>query len=306
MRRPVLLIFVNAMILMVVFTLLLQSLVIVRRLAVAQSVTGKVEVQRSGRGDYRALASRDMIKTGDVIRSGLDGTAEFKWADGTRWKMLPNTELTIKKAAFNAVKRTEQCHLMLRSGKVFVRITKSLSPASQFEVETPTTSVAVRGTIFSVGVQNSQTSVAVFKGEVQVKGQHPNNTTIIESGEALISDGTSMYKQSDQKEQAAFAQQISIIKPYLQANLGEQEGNEVLVKGETEAGNEVMVNDQKLKVLGNGVFRKSVSLPADGKFVIVSTDKHGVASTIVQTLNVAHSKVTPVNSGPSCEATAAP
>lgn len=285
MRRPVLLIFINAMILIVIFALLTQSLVVIQRLAVAQTVQGHVEVQRGGRGTFRTLAQRDAIKTGDIVRSGSDGSAEFKWADGTRWKIMPGTEITVKKSTSHMVKRADQSQLKLSSGKVFVRIMKTLAPSSRFEVETPTAVAAVRGTIFSVEVVGGKTEVAVFKGEVKVSsGEASQSTTVLPGHQAVTSEAATLKTRADAASLSEFAQQPSIVKPELSAEVEKLDDGKILVSGETEAGDIITINGEGVKVLGNGMFRRQMRAPANGAFTITSVDKHGAKTTVTKSL----------------------
>lgn len=285
MRRPALLIFINAMILVVIFALLTQSLIVVQRLAVAQTVAGRVEVQRAGRGHFRALSLRDAIKTGDIVRCGPDGVAEFKWADGTRWKVMPNTQISVKKSTSHLVKRTDQSQLKLSSGKVFVRIVQTLAPSSKFEVETPGAVAAVRGTIFSVQVAGDKTEVAVFKGQVKVSSTDASQSTTVASGqEAVTSDGGALQTRIDAASQADFQKQTSIIKPELWAELEKSDDGKIVVSGQTEAGDIVTINGEGVKVLGNGAFRRPLNAPAGGIFTITSVDKHGAKTVVTKSL----------------------
>lgn len=287
MRRPTLLIFINAMILIVVFTLLTQSLVIVQRIAKADKVSGLVEVRRSNKGEWKALSQGGLIKTGDVVRAGRDGQAEFKWADGTRWKIMPLTEIVVKKSTYNMVKKADQSQLQLTTGKVFIRIIKALKPASKFEVETPTAVAAVRGTIFSVEVKDGKTEVAVFKGKVKVSsdgnGGHEEN--VITPGVAAVSCSPGeLLKENGAAQAADFQKQTTIVQPTLEASVKTLQDGGFLVSGNTEAGNSLTVNGKKARVLGNGTFRYRVSAKKISSFAVVSTDKHGGSASKVLTV----------------------
>jgi len=284
MRRPVLLIFVNAMILIVVFALLAQSLVIVQRLAKADKVSGLVEVSRSDKGEWKPLDTDSLIKTGDRVRSGNDGTAEFRWADGTRWKIMPATEIKVGKSTYNMVQKADQSQLQLTTGKVFIRIIKALQPTSKFEVETPTAVAAARGTVFSVEVKNGKTSVAVLKGEVQVSSVGAGDIakdTLLPGKAAVSTYAGDLHQQNAASELAAFANQTSIVQPDLSAQAKPISGNRILVSGTTEAGNRVTINGKKVRVLGNGQFLYRALAETTSIFKIISTDKHGVRATQV-------------------------
>lgn len=291
MRRPVLLIFVNAMILIVVFALLTQSLVVIQRIAKADKVTGLVEVQRSGKGEWKMLSTGGLIKTGDVVRSSKDGVAEFKWADGTRWKIMPVTQIKVKKSTYNVVKKADQSQLELSTGKVFIRIIKALGPSSKFEVRTPTAVAAVRGTIFSVEVKNGKTEVAVLKGKVWLssdsKNAHANDEIV--PGKVCISNmAGSLSETSDPAAVSDFSKQTSIVLPQLDAEIKPLQEDRILISGSTEAGNAVLVNDKKVRVLGNGVFMFRAPIGKAQTYNVVAIDKHGARTTKVLSLAPRH------------------
>ena len=275
MRKPVLLIFVNAMILIVVFVLLAQSLFIVQRIAQAGDVRGRVEVQRAGAGQFAALASNQTVAVGDVVRTGKDGSAEFTWADKTRWRLAPDTQLTIAKASANSAKKAEVSLFKLDAGKVFVRIVKSLTPDSKFEVQTPTAVAAVRGTVFSVEIVNGQTRVETFAGHVKVSAG--GREEMVDPGR----EGTAGAGQIalDKASGADFRAQPDLIRPGLDVRV-KALGNGAIVQGATEAGDVLKIDGKAAQVLGNGAFVQRVKLaPGHNQWTVVSTDKHGATSS---------------------------
>ena len=275
MRKPVLLIFVNAMILIVVFVLLAQSLFIVQRVAQVGQAQGRVEVQRGGAGEFKALASTEMVAVGDVVRTGKDGSAEFTWADKTRWKVAPNTRLTITKASANSTKKAEISLFRLDAGKVFVRIVKSLTPDSKFEIETPTAVAAVRGTVFSVEVENGKTRVETFAGHVKVTSA--GREAMVDPGQEGIAGAGKIQKEG--ASGAPFRSQPDLIRPELKVR-AKSLGGGAIVQGATEAGNSLTIDGQKVQVLGNGSFVRRAKLqPGHNQWTAQATDKHGAQSS---------------------------
>ncbi len=289
MRKPVLLIFANFAILLVVFALLTQSLFIVQRVAVTEELAGHVDVQRGGRGAFQPVTKKTYIKTNDVLRAGNDGMAEFKWLDGTRLKLTPNTQLTVKKVSYNTIRKSDSSEFKLTSGKVFIRIMKSLTPTSKFEVETPTAVAAVRGTIFSVAVENGKTQIAVYKGQVKVTsgdGKASREKTI-EPGQVALSDKAGELKTDSSKvADAEFESQPSIVRPDLAAEVKPLKNPAMaLLSGQTEAGDKVTINGQPAKVMGNGRFLQRMALkPGQNTFNIVTKDKHGATASLTKTI----------------------
>ena len=269
MRKPVLLIFANAMILIVVFMLMAQSLFVVQRIAQAGEVKGLVEVKR-GDGEFQPLATNAIVAVGDTVRTGRDGSVEFTWADKTRWKLAANTQLTVKKASVN--KKVETSQFRLDAGQVFVRLVKRLAPASRFEIETPTAVAAVRGTVFSVAVDQGQTKVEVFKGQVKVSAQDGGEMMVDPGHEGTT--GAGRVKIADARGEA-FLAQPTLIRPDLELEVRAIQNEFAVLRGSTEVGNTLLVDEKPAKVLGTGAFFKRVKLqPGHNQWKVVAKDKH--------------------------------
>ncbi|HEY0073372.1 MAG TPA: FecR domain-containing protein [Abditibacteriaceae bacterium] len=295
MRRSVYLIFINAMILVVVMALMAQSLFIVKRLAKVESLQGHAWVQRGGNGEFTPLTQSDFIKTTDVISTKKDGEVELKWADGTRLKMAPNSNLTVAQASYNMARKAETSRFQLSSGTIYVRIMKTLSSQSKFEIETPTAKAAVRGTIFMVKVEKGQTEVAVHKGAVRLtsgEGEGQKTRLVMPQTLALSPDSGQIQIERDairQEEiETQFDQQPSIIKPELSARIRQMgDSNRALIQGRSEAGDKITINGQPVSVLGNGAFLYRATLKKGlNHFTIICTDKHGTTCQITKSLSV--------------------
>lgn len=283
MKKPVLLIFVNAMILIVVFTLLAQSLLIVQRIAQTNDVSGIVEVQRRGKGEFKLLANNQTVAVGDVVRTGANGHVEFTWADQTRWKLMPSSQLTVANATMNSAKHAENARFQLDEGKLFVRIVKPIKTGSSFEVSTPNATAKVTGTVFSIEVQPSgATCVESYAGQVQMESD--GHQALLTAGTAGVTgpDAIDMMPMSD----ADFRDEPDLIRPNLSARAQPLQGAAAFVTGSTEAGNTVEINGKRALVLGNGGFGRRCSLePGINQWTIVATDKHGAKSQVCRALN---------------------
>jgi hypothetical protein len=293
MRRPFFLIFVNLGILLVLLAMLTQSLFIVQRVAITEELRGHVDVQRGGRGDFRPLSKDSLVKTNDVVRAAQDGSAEFRWPDGMRMRVTPGTQLAIQKVSFNSAARANSSEFKLDSGKIFVRIVRSLAPNSKFEVETPTAVASVRGTIFSVEVKNGKTQVAVYKGEVKVSSESSSGgkASTITPGQIAVSSTSGVLETlADTSQNAAFEAQKSIITPELRARvLATQDPKTLLIVGQTEAGDNVTIDGKPARVLGNGSYRLRVPIKTDNAYQVKVVDKHGATASIMAKYEAAES-----------------
>ena len=286
MRKPVLLICINAMILIFVFVLLAQSLLIVSRVARAEGVKGVVQVQRASKGEFFALGSGQTVAVGDVVRTGGDGQVEFSWPDQTRWKLTPNTQLTVANATINTARSSENSQFRLDAGKLFVRIVKPIKEGSSFEIRTPTARARVIGTVFSVAaLSGGATRIETFAGRVQLESA--GQSIFVNAGHAATS-GASGARSAilTPISGADFLAQPDLVRPTLSARVQPMNKDVVFVRGTTEAGDTLEINGQRALMLSNGSFaRRFTMTPGHNQWKIVATDKHGAVSSVCRALD---------------------
>lgn len=284
MRKPVLLIFVNACILILVFVLLGQSLFVVQRVARTRAVSGGVALQRGGAGPWQALLMGEVIKSGDVVKTEAGSWAEFGWQNGTRWRLAPESQLKVEKALLNPNKATETANFRLESGTILMRVAGTLGAHSRFEVETPSALIAVRGTVFSVAVERSQTQVRVFQGQVDVYNVNRDKKTTIAPGQKAQASLLELSTTPD-TDPGLPAEQSGFLEPELSSNVRVLKDNKVLLQGRTETGAKLSIDGAQTPVLGNGQFLKRFKIAA-GKtgWKIQSTDKYGAKNEVWQPL----------------------
>ncbi len=137
------------------------------------SFEGEVEIQRAV--DRGAAASATMVKArvdlrarerllpGDTIVTGGNGRLVLGLPDGSQAVIAPKTTVRIEQLDSNP--RT-LFHLL--KGKTRVQIEKLGGQPNPYRINTPTTVIAIRGTIFDVAVDQEQTEVFLLEGEVEV------------------------------------------------------------------------------------------------------------------------------------------
>lgn len=294
MRRPIFLILFNAMILVVVFAFVVQSLIIMQRVAGVAHVSGQVEYQRLGKGAWRRLTTNTILQTNDAVRTvGANSMAELYWIDGTRMRLAPNTTMGIKKCTYNGMKRTETSLFRLNLGKVWVRIVRTLSRPSKFEIETPTAVATVRGTIFSVAVKpGGSTKVSVYDGTVEVISADAALAVAVPHGSYVhvtTPDGTPHVQAFSSDEQREWKKQTGIITPALE--ISEPEDNfrtsqdAVLIRGSIERGATLLLNNEPVRVNRFGKFTKAFRLrPGVNVLVFLVRDQRGAETKVVRTV----------------------
>jgi len=106
------------------------------------------------------------ISQGDVIQQN-SGMSQLRLQDGTVIDLAPGAVLRIDELIIASSDYRVKIHLL--AGKTINRVVRLLGPADYFRISTPSSTAAVRGTVFSVEViTTSSTHVSVDEGIVRV------------------------------------------------------------------------------------------------------------------------------------------
>jgi hypothetical protein len=140
--------------------------------------TGQLSVMR---GNYAwALNTGDSIKPLEMVVTGPDGWGIFQVADGSKFEVYPNS-----KVVFRANRGDWKDLLEVWLGKVRVQIEHFGGLPNNNKVRTPTAVISVRGTIFSVTVedQTQTTLVEDEEGVVAVDNSFRPSQVVLKQGE---------------------------------------------------------------------------------------------------------------------------
>lgn len=137
--------------------------------AVIAALSGKVDVGAA------PAALNASVKEGDAIRTGDDGFVTLRMADGSTLTLQSRSALKLKTARqlvnTGGIGDTQ---VRLDSGRLETRVARQRGPAARYEIETPTSNLGVRGTVFraaSDGGSRSQTEVT--EGRVAAVSSDP-------------------------------------------------------------------------------------------------------------------------------------
>lgn len=135
-------------------------------------LSGSAKVQRGAIGPWLGLSTSAPIYTGDRAVTGDNCRIEVTLAIGGILRIDENSQVDFEEKSGGVT------GVRVWLGRVWSTITKALTPASKFEVATPTAVAAVRGTEFFVDVDGDEagseadnsdgTEVGVIEGEVEV------------------------------------------------------------------------------------------------------------------------------------------
>ncbi len=154
--------------------------------AAIAAYSGTVEVQSGAEGAWRSVEDAGAINTGDEVRTGDDSSVVLSFPDQSKTLMSPYTELSVLKMSLDERVGDKVIILQQQSGRTQNYVQPLLTSASRFEIRTPAATVSVRGTSFTVDVdERGTTSVAVSEGRVQVEAQGVTITLAAGEGTAV-------------------------------------------------------------------------------------------------------------------------
>lgn len=159
-------------------------------------VNGDATITRERVGEMAAYENL-MLQSGDTVAVASESNMRLKLDDDKYLLAEQNTVMNIVADGDDADART---YIDLQKGSVTSEIQNKLKDGASYEVNTPNSIMAVRGTIFRVEVEpkengDSDTKLTVFQGTVGVRAVLADGTILdeevmVEAGEELTIDGT--------------------------------------------------------------------------------------------------------------------
>jgi hypothetical protein len=127
-----------------------------KRTASISDLKGKVEVRRMQDKDWSQAKVGTVLNQGDMLRTVGDSWALLNvdgYAQTATVEVKAGSQLAMAQLLENKQMSSQTTLLDLALGEVLIKAKKLHSEKSKFEVKTPTSIVAVRGTTFSVSVK---------------------------------------------------------------------------------------------------------------------------------------------------------
>ena len=171
--------------------------------AIIKSFTGKVEIQEKGSTAWKAVTQGQKIAPGTLISTGFNsnatiilGASEIFLKPLTR---ISFDELTEK----GTIVKTD---LNLKMGKVTADIKTTEGLKNDFTVRTPAATAAVRGTTFTIGVNNLQ----VNNGKVSYSNNIGQTRTVLGGSSSSVGTTGSSAASTPESTAEAAAQTFTV------------------------------------------------------------------------------------------------
>lgn len=111
-----------------------------------------ITAQRNSTGDFAPALDGDLLASGDVVKASADGRAVLTFFDGSSLTVDPGS--VVRVTTLNRLENGGiQVVIEQTLGRTWASVAKLKTPDSKFEVKTPTSTAAVRGTAFETSVQ---------------------------------------------------------------------------------------------------------------------------------------------------------
>ena len=154
-------------------------------LARAASVSGPALVYSRNSANALSLSAGYQLNPGDQVDTRGGGRVVIDLSDGSMVVVEPQSLIVIKD--FRQAESLRELFEIL-VGRVRVRINHFGGRPNPYRMNSPTASLAVRGTEFSIEVgPNGETQVMVYEGAVEVTSlSDPSQTVLVEAGRGVL------------------------------------------------------------------------------------------------------------------------
>jgi PKD repeat protein len=145
---------------------------------------GVVEVQPKGSDAFQPGTDEQSLHEGDTVRTGPGGRASIGYFDGSETRLDYDTTftlMTLENEDGSKVIEGEQ-----GGGNSYNRVAEVSDSESRFEVETPTATASVQGTVYALIVDDGATTVAVLDGVVKMTGEE--GSVSVSGGRMVVVD----------------------------------------------------------------------------------------------------------------------
>jgi hypothetical protein len=154
-------------------------------IARAASVSGAALVYTGNSGGAFTLSAGFLLNPGDRIDTRSGGRVVVDLSDGSMFVVQPQSIVVLKD--FRQAESLRELFAIL-AGAVRVKINHFAGRPNPYRMNSPTASIAVRGTEFTIEVGPSgETRVMVYEGVVQVTSlSDPNQSVLVEAGRGVL------------------------------------------------------------------------------------------------------------------------
>lgn len=145
---------------------------------------GKVEVRKAGAQNWSFAKQGQELANNDMLRTNEGARAELKYGDGSILAVRENSQILLNNTMQNERGRLQSKYVTTFFGAIYFVVKEAMPKTYINRVYTPTATVSIRGTSFSVEVQpkTGLTDVQVTSGTVLVNNILMNEEFFVKAG----------------------------------------------------------------------------------------------------------------------------
>ena len=153
-------------------------------------------VARINTGDRELIVGAD-VSVGETVITGPRGQVQIVFADQTRLAVGPSSSLKIEEYLLRSNGTADAFVVNALAGTF--RFISGHSPKSAYQINTPTATIAVRGTEFDIVVSGGATRVILFDGALSMCNDAQDCTDLTERCQLGLATGqnATLYEDSD-------------------------------------------------------------------------------------------------------------
>ena len=137
------------------------------------------------------LSAGISLTEGQVVEVPVGCAVDIQLDDGSQIRLPSNSTVKLTRLRHNELESSPEVLLDLIKGRVSLEVHKPRSTGTPFEVQTPISLMGVRGTEFSVSLDDqSGTRLEVTGGKVQSQGIADNHPQLVVAGQGLFINPT--------------------------------------------------------------------------------------------------------------------
>ena len=228
---PIGAVLVLAVVLLLVFLLREESYRVIQ----VSNVDGRAEVERVDIGFLDAYSGM-ILQSEDSVEVEAESYLYLKLDEDKYVMAEPGSKMHLKATGSSTTSKTS---IHLEAGAVVSRLDNKLSEESVFEVSTPNSTMAVRGTVFRVEVVITETGdvethVSTYEGEVeciliQPDGSEGDEVVLVNNDELIIirTEEEETVLVNEQPEDVEYEELERKILEFILKSIDENEDNEV-------------------------------------------------------------------------------
>lgn len=156
-----------------------------KQIATLRILGGQVEVQHEGES-LQPGEEGESLREGDLVQTGTDGRASIEYFDGSITRLDFDTsfellalETLVNDAGSKVIEGSQS------DGNSYNRVAELTDAASRFDIETPTATASVQGTVYAVLIDDDgSTTIATIEGLVTADSN--NGSVDVPAGKMVV------------------------------------------------------------------------------------------------------------------------